>query len=44
MTDGAEALQAAMELYLDLAVAPEHRAGVVVHLQAARRIAAPLLD
>lgn len=34
----------AMAGLLDLPVAEEYRAGVVLHLQAARRIAGPLLD
>jgi hypothetical protein len=33
----------AMQGFLDLEVADEHRPGVLTHLQAARRIAAPLL-
>lgn len=44
MSFDAEALLAAMEGLLDLPVAEEHRAGVIAHLQAARRIAGPLLD
>ena len=44
MSFDAEALMAAMEGYLDLSVAAEYRAGVAAHLEAARRIAGPLLD
>lgn len=46
MTDGFDdaALLAAMELFLGLGIAAEHRPGVLANLLAARRIAAPLLD
>ena len=44
MTFDAEALMVAMAGFLDLTVAEEYRAGVVLNLQAAQRIAGPLLD
>lgn len=38
-----QALITAMEGFLEITVAPDHRPGVAAHLVAARRIAAPLL-
>jgi len=44
MTDAeAESVIDAMALFLALPVKPEYRPGIAAHLQAARRIAGPLL-